>query len=298
MKIVVAGASGFLGHALIESLRDHEVVALVRKSEQIGAAKPVLWNGLKMDRWADEIDGADVVVNLSGAPITLKWTEENIKLIKESRVQTTYLLGQAIDGAEKPPKVWINGSAVGFYGSRGAEMLDETSPAGIGFLADVCKVWENALMQEKLPNTRRVALRTGVVLGKKGGALPPLAKLAKLMLGGPQGDGHGWMPWIHVDDHVAMMRWLMETDVAGPVNACGPAPCLNSTFMGTLRSVVGRPFGLPAPKGLLEIVGKVAGPDPDVALASTRVCPKVAQDAGFKWKHPSLEEALRNLLKG
>ena len=298
MKIVVAGASGFLGRHLIESLRDHQVVALVRKQEQIGAAKPVLWNGLKMDRWADEIDGADVVVNLSGAPVTLKRTDENMRLIKESRVQTTYLLGQAIDGSERPPKVWINGSAVGFYGSRGAEILDETSPAGTGFLADVCKVWEDVLGQENLPNTRRVALRTGVVLGKKGGALPPLAKLAKLFLGGPQGDGHGWMPWIHIDDHVAMMRWLMETEVVGPVNAVGPAPCLNSTVMQTLRGVVGRPFGLPAPKPLLELVGKVAGPDPDVTLASDRVCPKVAQEAGFKWKHPALEEALRNLLKG
>ena len=215
MKIVVAGASGCLGHALVESLRDHQVVALVRKTEQIGAAKPVLWNGLKMDRWADEIDGADVVVNLAGAPITLKWTGENMRLIKETRVQPTYLLGQAIEGAERPPKVWINASAVGFYGSRGAEMLDETSGPGTGFLADVCKVWEDVLGQESLPNTRRIALRTGIVLGRGGGALPPLLKLAKLFLGGPQGDGHQWMPWIHLDDHVAMVKWLMEGGCRG-----------------------------------------------------------------------------------
>ena len=106
------------------------------------------------------------------------------------------------------------------------------------------------------------------------------------------------MPWIHVDDHVAMVRWLMEGELVGPVNACGPAPCLNATFMQTLRSVVGRPPAPPAPRFMLELVGKLKGPDPEVLLASERVIPKAAQDAGFKWKHPALEEALRNLVKG
>ena len=106
------------------------------------------------------------------------------------------------------------------------------------------------------------------------------------------------MPWVHVDDHCAMVRWLLENDVAGPVNACGPAPCLNSTFMATLRGVVGRPPAPPAPRFLLDLVGRVKGPDPEVVLASSRVVPKAAQDAGFKWKHPSLEEALRSVVRG
>ncbi len=298
MKIVVAGASGFLGQALIESLKDHEVVALVRHGEPIKGAKPVTWNGLRMDRWADEIDGADAVVNYCGSPVTGKWTDEYKREIKESRVQPTYLLGQAIEGAERPPKVWINASATGYYGSRGAEMLDESSEPGVGFLADICKVWESALAQENLPNTRRVALRTGIVLGRNGGALKPLARLTKLFLGGVQGDGHHWMPWIHLDDHTALVRFLLEHDVTGPVNACGPAPSLNSTFMQTLRGVLGRPFGIPASKGMLGVVGKIAGPDPEAALASQRACPVAAQKAGFKWKHPGLEEALRSTLKG
>ena len=297
MKIVVAGASGFLGRALVAALRGDEVVALVRNGEPVAGAKPVSWNGLNMGRWADEIDGADAVVNFSGSPVTERWTAENMKKIKASRVQSTYLIGQAIDGAERPPKVWVNASAVGYYGSRGAEMLDESSANGTGFLADVCHAWEQALMQEGLPDTRRVALRTGIVLGK-GGALKPLLKAAKLCFGGPQGDGHQWMPWIHVDDHAAMVRWLLDHDVSGPVNACGPAPCLNSTFMETLRVVVGRPFGLPTPALALELVGKIKGPEPEVVLASDRAVPKVAQDAGFKWQHPALEEALRSILKG
>ncbi len=298
MKIVVAGASGFLGRALIASLKDHEVVALVRHGEPTPGAKPVNWNGLKMDRWADEIDGADAVINYCGSPVTAKFTDENKKLMKETRIQPTYLMGQAIEGAERPPKVWINASAVGFYGSRGAELLDETSTQGTGFLAELCGNWEQVLMQESLANTKRVALRTGIVVGKGGGALKPLLKLTKLFLGGAQGDGHQWMPWVHVDDHCAMVRWLLENDVAGPVNACGPAPCLNSTFMQTLRSVVGRPPAPPAPRFMLDLVGKIKGPDPEVVLASSRVVPKVAQDAGFRWKHPSLEEALRSVVRG
>lgn len=297
LKIVVAGASGFLGRALIDSLGDHEVVALTRHGENIGHARSVTWNGLKIDRWADELDGADAVVNYAGSPVTDKWTDENMRLIKETRVQPTYLIGQAIGGAANPPKVWINGSAVGYYGSRGAEMLDETSTPGTGFLADVCRVWEDVLSQESLPSTRRIALRTGIVLGRDGGALKPLVKMTKLFLGGQQGDGHQWMPWIHIDDHVAMVKWLMENEISGPVNAVGPAPCLNSTFMETLRGVLGRPMGIPAPKGLLGLASKVAGPDPEAVLASARVCPKVAQAAGFRWRYPGLESALRNLLR-
>lgn len=297
MKIVVAGASGFLGRALIASLKDHDVVALVRKEGAIGGAKIVLWNGLGMGRWADEIDGADVVINLAGEPVAQKWTDEAMRTIKESRVQSTYLIGQAIEGSEQPPKLWINGSAVGYYGSRGAEVLDETSEPGSGFLAEICRVWESILMQESLPHTRRVALRTGIVLGRDGGALKPMVKLTKAFLGGNMGDGHQWMPWIHVDDWVAMVKWIIENEsVQGPVNACGIAPCLNSTFMQTLREVCGRPLGISAPKALMSMASKVAGPDPEMSLASTRAMPRVALDGGFRWKHPGLEEALRNLL--
>ena len=297
MKIVVAGASGFLGRALIDSLKGHEVVALVRNGEHIPGSKPVIWNGLRLERWADEIDGADAVVNYAGVPVTVKWTDENKKAIKESRVQSTYLIGQAIDGAERPPKVWVNASATGYYGSRGAEMLDETAAPGTDFLAQVCQAWEDALAAETLPNTRRIALRSGIVLGKKGGALKPMVKATKLFLGGAQGNGNHWMPWIHVDDHTALVRWILEGDVTGPVNAVGVAPCVNSTFMETLRKVCGRPFGLPASKEFLNFARIFGGPHPEVVLASTRACPGVAQKAGFKWKHPGLEEALTNILK-
>lgn len=299
MKIVVAGATGFLGKALIESLKgEHEVIALVRHGQGVSGAVPVAWDGLHLGNWREQVDGADVVVNYSGSPVTAKMNDENQRLMKATRVQPTYLMGQAIEGAEKPPRLWINASAVGFYGSRGAEIVDETSERGTGFLAELCGLWEGSLDEPKLPNTRRVALRTGIVLGKGGGALKPLLTLTKLFLGGAQGDGHQWMPWIHVDDHTAMVKWLIANeDVSGPVNAVGPAPSLNSVFMQTLRKVVGRPPAPPAPRFMLELVGKIAGPDPEVILASTRAVPKVAQAAGFKWKHPGLEEALRSIVK-
>ncbi len=298
MKIVVAGASGFLGKALIASLKGHEVIALVRHGEPVPGAVPVVWNGLKIGPWEEHVDGADAVINLAGAPVTKRWTDEYKKEIKESRVQSTYVLGQAIEGAEKPPKVWINASAVGYYGSRGAEMLDEGSSAGTDFLAEVCQAWENALAAETLPNTRRVALRTGIVLGKGGGALQPMLKATKLFLGGRIGDGHQWMPWIHLDDYTGMVHWLLDHDVQGPVNACGIAPCINETFMANLRKVVGRPPAPPVPTFALNLMGKLTGPEPEVALASARVMPKAAQSAGFKWKHPALEEALRSIVRG
>lgn len=291
MKILVAGASGFLGRALVSHLRDHEVVALVRHGETVGHARSVAWNGLKMGSWAYEIDGADAVVNFAGAPLCEKWTGESMRVMKESRVQTTYLIGQAIDGAERPPKVWINASAVGIYGSRGAEGLDELSAPGTGFLADLCRVWEDAFMQERLPQTRRVALRSGMVLGRDGGALPPLMKRARMFFGGAQGDGHQWMPWIHVDDHAEMVKWTIENDVAGPVNACGPAPCLNSTFMEMLRGVVHRPMCLPSPK---LFRGKDL--DEENTLPSIRALPRVAREGGFRWRFPALEAALSDLV--
>lgn len=298
MKIVVAGASGFLGRALISSLKGNDVVALVRDGKPVPGARHLTWNGLAMGNWAEEIDGADAVINFSGSPIAQKWSDENKRMMKESRVQSTYLIGQAIEGAERPPKVWINGSAVGYYGSRGAEILDEASSAGTGFMADLCRVWEDVLCQEKLPSTRRVALRTGLVLGKGGGVLKPLLTATKLFMGGRQGDGHHWMPWIHLDDYTAMILWLIENEsIQGPVNACGIAPCLNETFMKTLRGVVGRPPAPPVPKAMLDLVGKIKGPDSEVVLTSTRVLPKVAQSNGFKWRHPSLEEALESVVK-
>lgn len=297
MKIVIAGGNSFLGRALSEAFRDHEVVTLIRHNEHVPGTKTVAWTGLRRGPWEDEIDGADVVVNYAGAPITLKWSADNQKAIKESRIQSTYLIGQAIEGSANPPKVWLNASAVGYYGSRGSEILDESSAFGTGFMAELCRNWEGAQMQEALPHTRRVALRTGVVLGKGGGALKPLVRLTKLFMGGRQGDGHQWMPWIHIDDHVGIVKHLIERDVSGPVNLVGPRPVQNAEFMATLRKVVGRPPAPPAPIGMLKLVGKLFGPDPEVVLASLRVMPKVAQETGYGFKYPTLEPALRQILR-
>ncbi len=289
MKIVIAGASGFIGHHLSSRILDsHELIQLVR------SGTGVHWDGKTLGPWAKELDGADVVINLAGAPVTLPWTQTNKKLILESRTFPTAVIAEAINLAQKPPKVWINGSAVGYYGNRADEILDELSAVGNGFLPETCAQWENAA--GKPPNTRLIFLRTGVVLGTDGGALVPLLRLTSAFLGGAVGSGKQWMPWIHVDDLVSMMFWAIENNISGPINGTAPNPVTNADFMTTLRKVVGRPWAPPTPAFGLKLVNKVGGPDPSVLLDSTRAIPKQALDKGFKFEFEDLLPALQDLL--
>lgn len=296
LKVVIAGASGLIGQALVNALSGHEVVALNRSAKPQAGARVVQWDGASLGSWERELEGADALVNLAGAPVTLKWTKENKRLITESRVHTTEMLSQAVAACNEPPKVWVNGSAVGFYGDTGDTTVDEAAPSGKGFLPELCLAWERAVDFAPSP-TRKVLLRTGVVLSNHGGAFPPLLKLAKLFLGGPAGKGKQWMPWIHIEDEVRLIQWCFDNDVRGPVNACAPLPVQNSELMRLLRSLVRRPWSPPVPEFALRVVGKTMGPDPEVVLMSSKVLPTVAMDGGFAYSHPMLEEALSDLVE-
>jgi hypothetical protein len=214
----------------------------------------------------------------------------------DSRVRVTKAIAAALAEAADPPAVWVNGSAVGFYGDRGEEILEETASRGNGFLADVCAEWEAALFEPELP-VRRVALRTGVALGPDGGALGPLKRLARLGLGGSAGAGKQWVPWIHLRDLSSMIRWAILTEsVSGPLNGCAPEPVRNRDLMRMLRTAVHRPWSPPAPTLAIRALANLGGPDPSLILSSQRAVPRQALEAGFQWGYPNLAGALEHLL--
>jgi len=288
-SVVIIGASGFLGRHLQSYLQQQgwKVIGLRRGENG--------WDGKSRGPWESSLAGASAVINFAGAPITLPWTKSNRDLIFRSRLESTRVVGEALGSLESPP-AWINASAVGIYGNRGDEVLLENSAPGSGFLAEVCLAWEAALFDSPGSTGRRVALRTGIVLGPDGGALTPLAKLARVGLGGPLGNGHQWMPWIHVADHVHLVEFLIQSALSGPINAVGPAPVQNREFASSLRKTVRCPIGVPTPSFGLAFAAKLGGPDPSVLLNSTRVLPQRALDAGFRFEYDNLASALAQCL--
>lgn len=292
MKIVVGGGSGFVGKALGRVFSDAEVVILSRSGK--GGAK---WDASTVGPWAEALEGADAVINLAGEPVAQPWTPAVRKAILDSRVESTRAIGQAIRACQTPPKIWINASAVGFYGSRGDEVLTEASSPGpeTDFLVETCLAWEREVFEAPV-SIPRAAIRIGFVLGNDGGALPLLAKLTRGFLGGAVGDGRQYMPWIHVDDLARMFRWVLEGGREGVYNGTAPDPATNADFMTALRKQIGRPWSPPAPKFGLQLFRAVGGPEPQVALMSTRAKPARALSEGFAFGYPDLPAALKNLL--
>lgn len=293
MRIVVSGASGLIGSALVPHLQSagHQVTRLVRRNAAAGESK---WDPNRGEIDGSVIDGADAVIHLSGAGIGDKrWTNSYKREILDSRVKSTKLLASVIAGAAKRPSVFLSGSAIGVYGVRGDEALDETSSAGEGFLADVCKQWEAAAANA---GTRTVFLRTGIVLSPKGGALKKQLPLFQLGLGGKFGRGDQWQSWISIDDEVAAITYLLNANVSGAVNLTAPAAVTSAEFARVLGSVLRRPAVLPIPSfgPKLLLGGELADA---LLFTGQRVVPRVLSGAGFQFAHPTLEIALRALLK-
>lgn len=295
MKIVIAGATGFIGSAAVRACSSdgHEVVALVREGRTVEGARPVVWDAKTVGDWASELEAADVAINLCGLSVSIKWSEANRAAILSSRVESTRAFRQAVDELSRPPRVWMNASAVGIYGDTGDRAVDESDGPGTGFLPETCTAWEAEAYSSR---TRVVHLRTGLVLGQGGGMFPLLEKLAKVFFGGAVGSGKQYMPWIHIDDHIRLMRWCANGTVSGPINLCAPEPATNADLMAALRKAMGRPWAPPAPAIALKALGAVGGPDPELSLMSSRVIPALAKAKGFTWRYGALEEALANLV--
>ena len=294
MQVVLAGGSGFLGRALARALRadGHTVVVLTRRPR---GPHDAAWSGDERDRsWWPRLDGVDVVVNLAGESIAGgRWTAARKTAILQSRVAPTRAIVSAIGAARQPPPVLLGGSAIGIYGSRGDEVLDERSSTGDDFLAEVGRAWEHAAAPLR-SETRLVLLRTGLVLDRAEGALPQLALPFRFCAGGPAGTGRQYMSWIHVDDWVGLTRWAMqEPSLRGPLNLTAPEPVTNAEFARLLGRVLHRPALLPAPAFALRLLlGEMADA---LVLGGQRVRPARALDGGFRFAYPTLVPALQQI---
>ena len=295
MKILVTGASGLIGSALVPFLTTggHDVVRLSRGRTGGGT---VSWNpdAGTIDRAG--LEGLDAVVHLAGENIsTGRWTAEKKARIRDSRVAGTRLLSETLASLSRPPKVMVAASAIGFYGHRGRDVVDEDSAPGAGFLADVCKEWEAATAPAAAAGIRVVTMRFGVILSGSGGALASMLTPFKLGAGGPIGGGEQYMSWIAIDDAADAVLFALTTpSLSGPVNAVAPNPVPNAEFARTLGAVLSRPAILPMPAFAVRLLFGEMGDE--LLLSSTRVEPHRLQTAGFSFRFPQLEPALRYLL--
>jgi uncharacterized protein (TIGR01777 family) len=295
MKIVISGASGLIGTPLVEQLvkNGHQVTKLVRRPARSGESQ---WDPRTGQIDASVIDSADAVIHLAGAGIGDKrWTAAYKREVLESRTLSTALLARTIASANTKPKVFLSGSAIGFYGARGDEQLTEDGSLGTGFLADVCRDWEAAAAPAKQAGVRTVFLRTGIVLSPRGGALKKLLPLFRLGAGGRFGNGKQWQSWISITDELNAIEYLLTANVEGPVNLTAPEPVTNAEFTKVLAKVLKRPalFPVPAFGPRILLGGELADA---LLFTGQRVLPSRLEASGYRFAHRDLESALRALL--
>lgn len=300
-RIVIAGGSGFIGGALAKEFlaRGFEVVVLTRSPRpRADGVREVAWDGKNAGAWFQFLDGAEAVINLAGKSINCPHTPENLREITDSRVHSVQAITAAIEKVQMPPRVWVQASATGFYGDTGNVARDESAPAGGDTLANICRQWENAFIAVCAPQTRKVTLRIGFVLGRGGSALPVLSKLTRWFLGGAVGNGRQFISWIHLADLVRMFAAAVEGEkMSGTFNAVAPTPVTNAEFMRELRHALRRPWSPPAPVFAVKIGSRLLGSEASLALVSQRCVPKRFLEAGFKFEFAELPVALDDLSK-
>jgi hypothetical protein len=300
-RIVIAGGSGFIGSALASELSglSYAVTILTRAPRgRSDGVNEVVWDGEHLGEWLSALEGVDALINLAGKNINCPHTPENLHEIAASRVNSVKVLAEAIEHVKVPPSVWVQASAVGFYGDTRDRSCNETTPNGSGPLADICHQWEDAFGQMKAQAVRKATLRIGFVLGRDGGALPVLASLVRIFLGGAAGNGRQFISWIHLMDLVRMFVNVVENEkLYGTYNAVAPGSVTNAEFMRELRRVYRRPWCPPAPEFMVRLGAKWMGGEPSLALISQRCVPKKFVEAGFKFQFPELPAALRDLCR-
>jgi len=297
MRIVVSGSSGLIGQALVTDLqaRGHQVVRLVRSPVSINSGSAATWDPANGTLDPAVLDGAGAVINLNGRAIADgRWSPKVKTKLRDSRLDSTTTLADAIAASTDPPQLLINASAVGYYGDRGEVVLDESAPPGHGFLADLARDWENAALAAASDATRIVLLRLAMVVGR-GGALERMLLPFKLGAGGPMGSGRQWWPWIAMDDITGVVRFVLERQsVEGPLNLASPEEVRCVDFAKTLGGVLNRPSFMPLPAAAARLVmGEMADA---LLLASTRARPKALQDLGYEFQTPDLATAIRNAI--
>lgn len=307
MKVIITGGSGLIGRSLTESLVNdqHEVIILSRNPNWIiGLPAGVLsipWDGKTSNGWADLVDGADAIINLAGEsiageiPFGVRWTKKRKKDILNSRIDSGNAVVEAIEKAKNKPEVLIQASAIGYYGPSAGIDITEFSSGGSDFQAKVCKQWEDSTSKVESMGVRRVVLRTALVLSDKGGILPWFALPFKLFVGGPLGSGKQYVSWIHIDDEIAAIKYLLEEKSAqGVYNLAAPEPLPNKTFGKKIGEILGRPAFIPAPGFVFKIAWGEAS---TLVLDGLKVLPEKLTTSGYKFLYPDASSALNNLLK-
>lgn len=300
MKIVLAGGSGFLGKIFIDAFKAsaESIVVLTRGRNSIeGNVMHIHWDGKTLGSWAASLEGTDVLINLSGKNVNCRYTEANKSEILHSRLDSTKILGRAIEDMNRPPRLWIQSSSATIYRHSEDKLMDEkTGECGNSFSEQVCLQWEGMFNRQILPHTRKVVLRIGIVLGLSDSAIPRLVTLARMGLGGAQGSGRQFVSGIHEKDVVNIIRWIIATPGAmGVYNAVSPQPLTNRAFMQTLRKVMKVPVGLPIPAWLLSAGAGLIGTETELILKSRKVYPQRLLDEGFVFEFPDLKSALEDL---
>lgn len=292
LVVAISGSSGLIGSAIAHRVQrtGGEVRRLVRRAAR--APGEISWDPTRGVIDADALEGVDALINLAGENLAQRWTDDVKRRIRDSRVESTKLLSRTVATLAGKPRVFLSGSAIGIYGSRGDEILDESSTLGDDFLASVCKDWEAAAEPATDAGIRLVHLRTGIVLSRDGGALPKMLLPFKLGVGGKFGSGRQWMSWIALSDYVDAIAFLLTNGgIHGPVNMVAINPVTNDEFAHTIARVIGRPAMFSVPGFAMKLVlGEMAE---DTVLASQRVAPRRLVDAGFTFTYPTLESALR-----
>lgn len=293
MRILITGSTGLIGSSLVDHFSEEDVSRLVRHEPE--SSDEIYWKPSEEEINPNQLSGFDAVIHLAGESITGRWNEEKKERIRESRISGTSLISEALADADDAPDVLVCASAIGFYGDRGDEKLDEQSEPGDLFLSDVCTEWEQAADPARDAGIRVAHTRFGVVLSEEGGALAQMLTPFKFCLGGRIGDGEQWMSWVDLRDVVRAIDHIIHTEeLEGPINIVSPNPVRNRQFTVALGDVLGRPTMFPLPAFALRFrFGEMAD---ELLLASTRVAPKKLREHGFTFTYPHIKDSLVHLL--
>ncbi len=299
-KLIIAAGTGFLGQVLVDYFQNQfdQIVILTRgNTKQEGKIKYVHWDAKTLSGWETELENATILINLAGKSVDCRYTKENKKEILFSRIHSTKALSKAVLNCSNPPKHWLNSSTATIYRFSLDKQMDEVSgEIGNDFSINVALSWEKAFFKTETPQTLKTALRTSIVLGKNGGAFSPLKNLAKLGLGGKQGNGNQYISWIHEQDFARAIHFIILKEMTGVVNVVSPKPIKNQAFMQQLRQAVKQPIAIPLPAFLLKIGAYLIKTETELVLKSRNVIPKRLQDEGFQFQYPSLAKTLKSLL--
>ena len=300
-KLIIAAGTGFLGNVLINHFKDEvqEIVVLTRgRSVVKDGVRYINWDAKTMTGWEKELGGAEVLINLAGKSVDCRYTETNKNEIMASRVDSTAIIGKAIQQCVNPPANWLNSSTATIYRhSEDKQMSEATGEIGHDFSMNVAKMWERVFFEADTPQTIKTALRTSIVLGKKGGAFVPLKRLSQMGFGGRQGSGNQFVSWIHEKDFARAVAFIIDAKMEGAVNVVSTEPIRNAQFMKTLRQCTKAISGIPLPETLLKIGATIIGTETELILKSRNVIPARLIEAGFTFEYGELPTAMHDLTR-